>query len=495
MSHPHSTVDSASPVRVRLAPSPTGNLHVGTARTALFNALFAQHHNGTFILRVEDTDKERSRTEYTQNIFDGLNALGLHWQEGPDVGGCYGPYTQSEREDLYARYVQQLIDNDQAYWDYTTPEELDALREAATAAKKPFVYRRDTPSEARPGVSPSLRFRIPRDVPSVTVEDAVRGNVPFETALIGDFVIQKADGSVTFNFACVVDDHLMEISHVIRGEDHLPNTPKQLLLYHAFGWKPPVFAHLGMILAPDRSKLSKRHGATAVDTFMNEEGYLPEAFINFLALLGWSAPGEEELMSFERLVELFSLERVGHSGAIFDREKLNWMNGQYIRQLSDNELLTRLKPFMHDLPVDDTFTPEEQLLLISILKEPLVTLSQIREDAGYFFGSDVRREETVVHDVLRTPDALEILTYLQDSWLPEADVSSVEAAQASIKALTTALAPRFKTKTVMWTLRAALTGRVKGADLASTLRLLGRKRLETRIASAYDVSRHATSTS
>jgi nondiscriminating glutamyl-tRNA synthetase len=306
-------------------------------------------------------------------------------------------------------------------------------------------------------------------------------------------VILKADGAAAFNFACVVDDHLMKISHVIRGEDHLPNTPKQLLLYQAFGWEPPRFAHLGMILAPDRSKLSKRHGATACDSFINEEGYLPEAFINFLALLGWSAPGEEEIMTMERLVELFSLERVGHSGAIFDREKLNWLNGQYIRQMEDTQLLERLQPFMKAFPLSD-YSLEHQLLMVSILKEPLHTLSQIQTDASYFFGRDVERDTSIVADVLANASAVSILTYMQNEWLPTASFTTVEVAQASIKTLTKALAADHKTKTVMWVLRAALTGRVRGADLASTLHLLGAERITHRLETAMHVAQQATQT-
>ncbi|MFN7310613.1 MAG: glutamate--tRNA ligase [Vampirovibrionales bacterium] len=478
-------------VRVRLAPSPTGNLHVGTARTALFNYLFAQHFNGTFILRVEDTDKERSEAQYTQNIFDGLKALGLNWQEGPDVGGSFGPYTQSEREDLYTKYAHELLEKGLAYWDYTSPEELDALRERATAQKKPFIYRNDLDADAqaekaKSGIAPSLRFRIPRDVDSVTVHDLVRGDVEFDASLIGDLVILKSDGGAAYNFACVVDDHLMQISHILRGEDHLPNTPKQILLYNAFGWDVPAFAHLGMILAPDRSKLSKRHGATAVDTFMNEDGYLPEAFVNFLALLGWSAPGEEEIMSLERLAELFTLERVGHSGAIFDREKLNWVNGQYIRALSESELLERIKPFVTDYDLS-VYTQEQLEQIVHITKEPLVKLTDARHDWRYFFGDDVERNAQIVEEVLQNETAQTLLELMISAWLPDLDLSSLETAQAGVKRLTKELASDHKTKTVMWTLRAALTGRVQGADLATTLTLLGKERIAVRLKSALAI--------
>jgi nondiscriminating glutamyl-tRNA synthetase len=479
---------SNPPVRVRLAPSPTGNLHVGTARTALFNYLFAQHFNGTFILRVEDTDKLRSEAHYTQNIFDGLKALGLQWQEGPDVGGPYAPYVQSEREDLYTQYAETLIEKGLAYWDYTSPETLDALRAKATAEKKPFIYRNDLSPEAQkenaaPETKPSLRFRIPRDQDVVTVEDLVRGAVDFDASLLGDFVILKSDGGAAFNFACVVDDHLMDITHVMRGEDHLPNTPKQLLIYQALGWAPPAFAHLGMILAPDRSKLSKRHGATAVDSFMNEEGYLPEAFVNFLALLGWSAPHEEEIMTLSRMVELFSVERIGHSGAIFDREKLNWMNGQYIRHLPDDVLLERLKPFLTDYDLTH-YTQAERIQLVQITKEPLVTLSDVRRAWSYFFGDDVERNPQIVEEVLANETAQQLLVLMQSQWLPDLKVDTLEEAQASIKYLSKTLASEHKTKTVMWTLRAALTGRVQGADLATTLSLLGKTRIALRLNSA-----------
>jgi nondiscriminating glutamyl-tRNA synthetase len=475
-------------VRVRLAPSPTGNLHVGTARTALFNYLFAKHFNGTFILRVEDTDKERSEAQYTQNIFDGLKALGLRWDEGPDVGGAFGPYTQSEREALYTAYAHELLEKGLAYWDYTSPEELDALRETATAQKKPFIYRNDLDADAqaekaKSGVAPSLRFRIPRELDTVSVNDLVRGEVDFDASLIGDLVILKSDGGAAYNFACVVDDHLMQISHILRGEDHLPNTPKQILLYNAFGWQVPAFAHLGMILAPDRSKLSKRHGATAVDVFMSEEGYLPEAFVNFLALLGWSAPGEEEIMSLARLAELFTVERLGHSGAIFDREKLNWMNGQYIRALSESELLERIKPFVPDFELN-TYTPEQLEQIVHITKEPLVTLVDARHDWAYFFGNDVQRLPHIVEEVLQNETAQTLLALMRSAWWPDLDVTTLESAKAGVKRLTKELASDYKTKTVMWTLRAALTGRVQGADLATTLTLLGKERIGVRLNSA-----------
>ena len=287
-----------SEVRVRIAPSPIGNLHVGTARTALFNYLFAKKNNGKFILRIEDTDAERTSQEYIDNIFDSLKALGLNWDEGPDVGGNYGPYTQSQRFDIYPKYVQQLLDSGFAYECFCTPEELEAEKELATQNKKAYVYSKkcenlteeDKAKLRAEGRKPAIRFNIAKaqkafhDSSILEFDDLVKGKLHVDTNLIGDFVIMKSNGAPTYNFAVVIDDALMKISHVIRGEDHISNTYKQILIFEALGFEVPRFGHLGMILAPDRSKLSKRHGATAVSDFV-KEGYLTDALINFVALI------------------------------------------------------------------------------------------------------------------------------------------------------------------------------------------------------------------
>ncbi len=478
------------PVRVRIAPSPTGNLHVGTARTALFNYLFAKHHGGTFVLRVEDTDLERSKPEFTQNIFDGLRALGLQWDEGPDVGGPYGPYTQTERLERYKEVAHQLLAQGLAYWDYTSPDTVDALRAKATEAKQPFVYRPAPLSEAQQaeakaaGIQPSLRFRIPQHSQPIVVHDLVRGDVSVEADTLGDLVLLKSDGTAAYNFAVVVDDADMRISHVIRGEDHLPNTPKQLLLYQALGWEPPAFAHLGMILAPDRSKLSKRHGATAVAEFVEHQGYLPHAFINFLALLGWSSPAGDELMSLETLIEQFSLDRIAHGGAIFDVDKLKWMNSHYIRQLSPEALAPLVAPYLQAYPIKATYTPQQWCLLLEAVQEPLTTLSQITEDVAYFFGDTVAVPDALWSEVLETDEGRAVLTVMLADWLPALDVSTLEATAASLKHLTKTLLKDYKTKTVMWTLRACTTGRVQGADLSKTLHLLGLNRVALRLKAA-----------
>ena len=486
------TTTTNAPVRVRIAPSPTGNLHVGTARTALFNYLFAKHHNGTFILRVEDTDVVRSDTAFTQNIFDGLRGLGLDWHEGPDVGGAFGPYTQSQRLELYRQYAHQLLEQGLAYYDYNTSEVLDAMREEATAKKLPFVYRptpltpeQEAEAKASATQPPSIRFRIPRERQSIVVQDLVRGAVTFDAHLLGDIVLLKSDGVAAYNFAVVVDDALMKISHVIRGEDHLPNTPKQQLLYEALGWDVPQFAHLGMILAPDRSKLSKRHGATAVSAFVEEQGYLPEAFVNFLALLGWSPASTEEIFTLEQLIEQFSLERVAHSGAIFDIEKLNWVNGQYIRSMPIETLAERVAPYLTSYPVTETYTTEQWHLLLDAVKEPLVILSDVTDAVSYFFGKEVVIPTELATETIETEEGKRVLQVALEEWLPHhANFSTLEETYTTLKILTKTLLKDLKVKTVMWAIRAAVSGRVQGADLGKTLFLLGKETVAHRLLKA-----------
>jgi nondiscriminating glutamyl-tRNA synthetase len=334
-------------MRVRFAPSPTGQLHVGNARTALFNWLLARHHGGTFILRIEDTDFERSTKESERAISEDLRWLGLDWHEGLDAGGEKGPYRQSERLDSYRAHARALIDGGHAYYCFCAPEKLEADRQAALAAGRPPMYpgtcraipRDDAKRRVENREPAVIRFRVPEHR-GVAFRDLVRGDVRFETEVIGDPVLVRSDGIPAYNFAVVVDDHLMEITHVIRGEDHISNTPRQLLLYEAFGWTPPQFAHVSLVMGPDHSPLSKRHGATSVKEF-RERGYLPEALANYLALLGWS-PGEgDELLPLEELARRFELAKVGHSASVFDVEKLAWVNRHYLK-LADQKRLARL---------------------------------------------------------------------------------------------------------------------------------------------------------
>jgi len=336
-------------VRVRIAPSPTGFAHLGTASTALYNVLFARKRKGTFVLRIDDTDMERNRPEYEALIYESLRWLGLDWDEGPDKGGPDEPYRQSERVDLYKADAARLIKEGNAYRCYCTPEELEAERRQAQAEKRPYRYSRRcllNPPEGRSVFA--VRFKVPGGEVSFT--DMVRGEMRFDADLIGDFIIVKSDGFPTYQFASPVDDARMRITHVIRGEEHLSNTPYQLMLVDALGYDRPVaYAHMPLILARDGSKMSKRKHPELNLAIYREQGYLPEALINYLALLGWNPGTEQEIFSFDELLEAFSFERVQHGGARFDWEKLNWVNGEWIRRLSDDELTVRLKPFLPQL--------------------------------------------------------------------------------------------------------------------------------------------------
>ncbi len=324
-------------MRVRFAPSPTGHLHVGNARTALFNWLLARHHGGTFLLRVEDTDRERSTTASEQAIKDDLRWLGLAWDEGVDAGGEVGPYRQSERLGLYDEHTTRLLESGHAYYCFCAPETLEAERQAALAAGHPPKYSgrcRAIPlAEARGrrdgGERPAVRLRVPAGR-EVAFDDLVRGRVAFHTDVIGDPVIVRADGIAAYNYAVVIDDALMHITHVVRGEDHISNTPRQILVYEAFGWTPPAFAHLSLVLGPDHAPLSKRHGATSVAEF-RAKGYLPEALANYLALIGWSPGNGDEVLPLEELARRFDLSAVGHSAGVFDEAKLAWVNRHYLK--------------------------------------------------------------------------------------------------------------------------------------------------------------------
>ena len=482
-------------VRVRIAPSPSGNLHIGTARTALFNYLFAKKNNGKFVLRIEDTDAERTSQEYIDNIFDSLKALGLNWDEGPDVGGPYGPYTQSERFDIYPKYIQQLLDSGFAYECFCTPEELEAEKEEATRNKKPYVYSKkcenlteEEKAKLRAeGRKPAIRFNIAKaqkafhDTSILEFEDIVKGKLHMDTNLLGDFVIQKSNGAPTYNYAVVIDDMLMKISHVIRGEDHISNTYKQILIYEALGAKVPKFGHLGMILAPDRSKLSKRHGATAVSDFV-KQGYLTDALINFVALLGWAPSDGEEIKPVEKIAEDFRIHEISSSNSIFEYDKLKWMNSHYIKMLSMDELKQRLMPYLEKYDLSQ-LTDEQFTRMIEVTREPLVLLSDITDAVSYFFGDSVDVEPQVQTDVLDTETSQEVLkTYLEQSkdweYTEENLHEKLEAFRGYFKE------KGIKPKVTMWAIRAAVTGRTRGADMTAILAILGKEKVEKRIKAA-----------
>ena len=342
-------VPDPSKVRVRIAPSPTGFAHLGTASTALYNVLFARANSGTFVLRIDDTDLERNRPEYEAVIYESLRWLELDWDEGPDKGGPYAPYRQSERTDLYKQDAARLIADGNAYRCYCTPEELEAERRQAQTEKRPYKYSRrcliDPPKDR---AQFTVRFKVPGG--EIRFTDMIRGEMTFDAGLLGDFILVKSDGYATYQFASPVDDALMKITHVIRGEEHLSNTPYQLMIVDALGYDRPVaYAHMPLILAKDGAKLSKRKHPESNLIHYREQGYLPEALINYLALLGWNPGTEREIFTFDELAREFSFERVQHGGARFDWEKLNWINGEYIRRLDDEELFRRLQPFLPKL--------------------------------------------------------------------------------------------------------------------------------------------------
>jgi glutamyl-tRNA synthetase len=484
-------------IRVRIAPSPTGYLHVGTARTALFNYLYAKGHDGRFILRIEDTDRERSEEQYTRNIYESLRALGLNWDEGPDIGGPFGPYAQSERLPLYREWADKLVASGQAYPCYHTQAELDVEREQARQEKRAYIYsglcrdlqaRRDLaekPTDDGAARQPSLRFRIPDNRGTLTFSDCVRGEVAFDTALLGDFVILKSDGTPSYNFAVVVDDILMQISQVIRGEDHLSNTPRQILLYEAFGASPPEFAHVGMILAPDRTKLSKRHGAVAVSDYIRQ-GYLPEAFCNFLALLGWSPPDGEEIGALEHFSRQFELDRITHSPAIFELDKLNFINGRLIRTLPLPELLERARHYLEAFDLAQ-YPPEKLQVMLDAVREPLTTLGELPGAVDYFFGPSVVLDPQQIGDSLSGPEPAQVLDAFEKHFLPTADFSSPETVAASLKTWSQSLKP-LKPRVIMGSVRLAVTGRMQGADLSKTLYILGPETLRHRVQAALPLT-------
>ena len=395
-----------SKVRVRFAPSPTGYLHVGGARTALYNWLFARHENGVFILRIEDTDVERSTDESVTTILESLRWLGLDWDEGPEVGGPAGPYRQAERLKLYQEHARKLLDEGKAYYCTCTPEELEARRKAALAAGTSPKYdgrcreRGNDPSGVG-GRGAAVRLLV-RDEGSIEIADLVHGPIRFENADLDDFILLRSDGMPTYNFAVVVDDVLMDITHVIRGDDHISNTPRQIALYEAMGLAVPHFAHIPMILGSDRSRLSKRHGATSVLAYQ-QMGYLPEAMVNYLVRLGWSH-GDQEIFTQEELVRYFGLDKVGKTPAVFDPVKLEWLNGQYIKRAAPDRLTALLRPFWEAAGVSqqELFQRDEAWLhrVACLFQERARTVTELASSSRFVFDGKIERDKAVASKVL-----------------------------------------------------------------------------------------------
>ncbi len=408
--------------RVRLAPSPTGLFHLGTARTGLFNYLFARKAGGKFILRIEDTDKERSKKEYEDNILEGLKSLGIEWDEGPDIGGFLGPYRQSERLEIYEKYLRQLLKEKKAYYCFCSPEEIEAQREEMIARGVPPKYSgkcRDLSESAaktylaedKPAV---IRIKMPNKV--IKFEDIIRGEVQFDLSLIGDIVIAKSFKDPLYNFAVVIDDYLMKITHVIRGEDHISNTPKQMTVQEALDLPRPNYAHLPMILGSDRSKLSKRHGAMALTEY-RKMGYLPEALVNFLAFLGWHPIGNQEILNLEELIDKFDLERVQKGGAIFNIRKLDWFNAQYFKRMSSDELMNRVVDYIKNFSSTPQIIKEYDIdyikKVIDIEVPRMNKLSDLIDLSDFFFKKKIEYSK----ELLKWKDMtdIELAKSLQDS--------------------------------------------------------------------------------
>jgi nondiscriminating glutamyl-tRNA synthetase len=472
-------------IRVRFAPSPTGLLHVGNARTALFNYLFARQHGGVFILRLEDTDLARSSTEAEQIILEDLHWLGLSWDEGPGRPGSFGPYRQSERLEIYRRYAQELLEKGKAYRCYCTEAELEEKRKWFLAKGIPPKYdgrcrsltSEEEKSLVEKGRPASLRFRV--EARHVSFEDQVKGRMSFDGQGIGDFIIIRSDGTAAYNFAAVIDDHLMAVTHVIRGEDHLTNTPRQILVYQMLGFPLPRFAHLSMILGPDRTPLSKRHGATAVSHF-REKGYFPAALVNYLALLGWSPEDGQEVLQQEELIQKFSLRRVSRSAAVFDFEKLNWVNREHMKGLTADRALDASRPFIQKsgLPMDERDALWWQEAVAAVWGE-VDSLAQIPEHLKVFFESDFHLAAEA-ETLLGKEESRRVLLALEEE-LQKIPVITADNYAPLISGLGKRL--NISGRNLYMPLRAALTGKIRGLELEKIFILLGKEKISQRLRS------------
>ena len=460
-------------MRVRFAPSPTGALHVGNARTALFNWLLARGQEGAFIFRIEDTDAERSTRESEASMIRDLRWLGLDWDEGPDIGGPRGPYRQSERLHLYQSYATELLNGDAAYYCFCTAAQLEVERQEAVAAGRPARYagtcrrlpREQVDARIAAGEKPAIRFRVP-EPRDVVLTDLVRGDVRFHTDVIGDPVIVRGDGMPAYNFAVVVDDALMEVTHVIRGEDHISNTPRQILLYEALGFTPPAFAHLALVMGPDHSPLSKRHGATSVNEFRTK-GYLPEALCNYLALIGWSPGNDEELLPIDELARRFSLDDVGHSAGVFDEEKLAWVNRHYLKIADPLRLAELAVPYFRDAGVPMNPTSAGIEFLASAMPMASASVDRLNQVAGrlaFLFDFDPARalEDPHIRRELSADAARAVVTALAEELAsaPRLDRERFRAVANQVKTRTGQ-----KGKALFHPIRLVLTGRAEGPEL------------------------------
>ena len=500
-------------VRTRFAPSPTGMLHIGSARTCLFNYLFTKRHQGRLVLRIEDTDSERSRIEYEEDIIEHLRWLGIEWEEGPYVGGNYGPYKQSQRGEIYAKHIKKLLDEGKAYHCFCSPEELEARKQYLISIGHPPIYKGECAelskeevekklNEGKPSV---IRFKTPSK--KVIFEDMVRGKVEFDTSLIGDFVIAKDFTTPLYNLACAIDDFEMKISHVIRGEDHISNTPKQILIQEALDFPHPTYGHLPLILGPNRSKLSKRHGAVSVAEY-KEKGYLPETLVNFIAFLGWNPGTEREIYSISSLVKNFSVDRIQKGGAVFNPKRLDWLNGFYIRQKSLEKLTELCLPYLIGEGLIEPIFKSRQYppayggqeiiqtykisetgrelsfsdlkKIVAIYQGRLKKISEISDLIDFFFKKTLKYEKNLLRwkemndkEIHNSLDKLEkvLSKTKKGKWTKE-----------NLYKLLTPLAETFEDRGyLLWPFRVALTGKKYSADPFEIAEILGRQMTLQRI--------------
>ncbi len=492
-------------IRVRIAPSPTGALHIGTARSALFNYLFAKKNKGSFILRIEDTDLERSDLKWTQDIIDGLKWLGIEWDEGPDIGGAFGPYKQTQRIESYTKYLEKLLGEDKAYFCFCSSKDLEEKRQEqmtrgaapkydGTCAHLSKETVKKNISEGRPSV---IRFRMHEK--KIKFKDLIRGEIEFDTGLMGDIVIAKDTKTPLYNFAVVVDDYEMQISHVIRGEDHIANTPKQMMLQDALSFKPPAYAHIPLILAPDRSKMSKRYGSVSISDYKNM-GYLPEAVINFMALLGWNPGTEKEIFSLSQLEKEFSLDKVQKAGAVFNIQRLDFINGYYIREKSDKKVAELCLPYLMSAGLIDgnrkikggEEVSEKKLeKIIQAYKARLKKLSEIVELADFFFKEkleyNMNKLKWGTMDYAQTIESLnyseKILSEI-DNW--EQKILEEKLMGAATKFNLEKGYPEKNRGYLLWPLRVALSAKEASASPFEIADILGKEKTLQRINDAIE---------
>ncbi|MFH0974797.1 MAG: glutamate--tRNA ligase [Spirochaetota bacterium] len=472
-------------MRLRFAPSPTGYIHIGNVRTAVYNFIISKKYNADFILRIEDTDKERSTKEYEIMLMEDLKWLGIKWVEGPDIGGSHGPYRQSERFDIYKDFTNKLLQSGHAYHCYCTHEELEENRKEAAAANKQIVYSgrcRNLSSEEKKkfeamGRKPSVRFRLPDDA-SIEVDDLIKGKVVFDSENIGgDFIIVRSDGIPVYNYIVVIDDAMMKITNVIRGEDHLSNTPKQILVAKALGLSSPRYAHHGLVLGPDRSKLSKRHGITSLRSY-REQGYLPEALLNYLSVLGWASESGEEIFSIEEIAQQIDIDKLSSSPAVFDFQKLKWMNGQYLRKYPVEKITELFIPYIKESGFSLEHIERSDLEAITtILQAKCELLSDIKSFIGIFL-TDVLEPDEETDSLLKEKDSKKIIT--EASNFIKANTAGKDSFNKElvnfIKEKTS-----LKGKKLFMPIRGILTGRLKGPELDDAVPVIGIERCKKRI--------------